>query len=311
MIAAGDMDAVERQLADFARVALEPDPGAMARIRAALLREARLGRLAPAGGTRPPLDRLTGDHRTVSLRRPFRSWSARRLTSVLVAAAMSGLLLGGTVFASTRPGAPLYDARVWLEQVTLPSDPDARLEAEIARAQARLAEATEAEAAGDDRAVAAALGAYARIVDETLAEGAAAVDGAERATLAFLHHLTVLSALQETLETADSPAADALANALERSSEAIDRLGGAQAGEPASTSKPDAGSGGQQPAATPDQPARTPAARPTDAGPPDDPGSQGQGGGKPSESSISGGGRPSDAGRPPAPGGPGRGGGGD
>ena len=306
MIAAGDMDAVERQLAVFARVALEPDPAAMARIRSALLREARLARVLHAGTARPQLVRMAGDHRAVALRRPFRGWSGRRATGVLAAAAMSGLLLGGTVFASTRAGWPLYDTRIWLEQVTLPSDPDARLEAEIARAQARLAEATEADAAGDDRGVAAALGAYARIVDQTLAEGAAAVDGAERATLAFQHHLSVLSALQETLQAADSPAADAIANAMDRSSEAIDRLGGAQAGQPASSAKPGANSGGQQPAATPHQPASTPAARPTQPAPPEDPGTQGQGGGKPSENS-SGGGRPSDAGRPPAP--AGRGGG--
>lgn len=308
MIATGGMDVVERQLTVFARVALEPDPAAMARIRAALLREIRLGRLAPAGGTRPPLVRLAGDHRTVPLRRPFRRWSARRLTSVLAAAAMSGLLLGGTVFASTRAGGPLYDARVWLEAVTLPADPDARLEAEIARAQARLAEAAEAEAAGNDRAVAAALGAYARIVDQAFADGAAAAAGAERATLAFQHHLSVLSTLQASLAADGSPAADAVANALERSSRAIDRLGGAQADSPASQAGPGTGSGGQQPAATGGQPASTPAARPTDAGPPDDPDSQGQGGGKPA-GSPGGGARSSDAGRPTAP--AGRGGGGD
>lgn len=306
MIATGDMGAVERQLAVFARVALEPDPAAMARVRAAVLREARLRLALPAGDAHMSLATRAGMDRPNPLHRPFRGWSVRRLTGVLAAASMSGLVLGGTVFASTRAGGPLYDARVWLEQMTLPADPDARLEAEIARAQARLAEAAEADAAGDDGAVAAALGAYARIVDETLAEGAAAVDGAERATLAFQHHLSVLSALQATLEAADSPAADAVADALDRSSEAIDRLGGAQAGQPAATANPGAGTGGQQPVTTPGPPASPPAARPSQAAPPADPGTQGQGGGKPSETS-NGGGRPSDAGRPPAPG---RGGGG-
>jgi len=308
MIATGDMDVVERQLALFARVALEPDPAGMARIRAALLREAQVAPAQRARAARTDPVALPGIERAAR-RLPFRGWTTGRLAGALAAAALTGLVLGGSVFASSRAGGPLYDARVWLESVTLPADPGARLEAEIARAQTRLAEAAAADAAGDGPAVVAALGAYSRIVDQTLAEGGAAVDGAERAALAFRGHQSVLSALQATLQQG-SAAADALANALDRSSRAIDRLGGGRAGAPDPAASPDAGSPAEP--ARPGEPPRpsertptgepegTPAARPTDAGPPDDPGSPGRGSGSTSESS-SGGGRPSDAGRPSAP----------
>ena len=66
---------------------------------------------------------------------------------------LAGLLIGSTAFAASRAGGPLYDVRLALEEATLPADPGARLEAELAMAQGRLAEIVEAAARDDGPAV--------------------------------------------------------------------------------------------------------------------------------------------------------------
>lgn len=222
---------VEQLLGRYASAVLTPDREAMTRVRAAVLQQAQV----PAERPRAEVAGIRRDtsREVVPVRRRglFPPWTSGRLGLAFGVALLTVVMLAGTVLAGARAGGPLYTARLWLEQITLPGQPDARLEAEIARAQTRLAEATEAGAAGNDPGLQAALDAYARIVDQTLAEGATAVAGAERATLAFEHQQSVLEAIQERLAESDSPAADALDHALERSSRAIVRLG--QAGNPA------------------------------------------------------------------------------
>lgn len=288
MNATGEADPVERELAGYARDALTPDAAAMRGIREALRREAQTR--PRSGAPRAPDLRVlaggAGATPAAPTRRSLRRGSSRRAVSALVAAALAGLVVGGTVLASARPGGPLYAARVWLEQVTLPADPDARLEAEIARAQTRLAEATEAGAAGDRSAIQAALDAYARIVEQTIDEGADAATGSERATLAFEHHRNVLEDLRDELAAREVPAEDAIAHALAQSSRAIARLGKADADPtrgrpdepvrgPAPTTDPAPGASvepTQRPGRRPEQPRESPPGRP------EDPGSQGQGG---------------------------------
>jgi hypothetical protein len=205
-------------LARYSATALEPDLAAMERIRAELRAKAQHASVrrraeALALSAVPTV--------AVPLRRPFRSSSPRRFSLALAAALVLGLTMGTSAFAASRAGGPLYGARIWLEEVTLPADPEARLEAEVARAQTRIAEAAEGVSRGDDGAVEAALTAYQQIVDETLSEDAGGTPGSERAALAFEHHRSVLIAL---VGRVPGQAAEAIAGAIAKSDNAIRKL---------------------------------------------------------------------------------------
>lgn len=209
-------DPLQRQLARYARVRLEPDPAAMRRVRSAVMEEAWRRHLAQT----PPAPGRTAVGRDAARRRraPFAGWSARRLASTLTAAVLVGLLVGGTAFAGSRAGGPLYGARIAFESALLPADPEARVQAELALAQTRLAEATQAAAVGDVAAFEAALQAYGAVVEDV---GASTGGPAERAIEAVEFHLAVLRDLRERVPAS---AAAAIDRALERSSVALERL---------------------------------------------------------------------------------------
>jgi hypothetical protein len=218
---------LEQQLARYARVRLDPTPAQTRRARTALMETAWRRRLDPSSTARSSRTR----HGL------FASWSARRLGASLAAAVLAGLLVGTTAFAGSRAGGPLYEARLAFEAMTLPSDPDARLEAELAQAQTRLAEAVEAAGRGDDHAVEAALGAYERSLDDL---GTASGGPADRALEAVEFHRTVLLRL---VDTVPAQALDGLENALARSSGVIDKLAAAGAGSGAGGANGADGSG--------------------------------------------------------------------
>ncbi len=98
-------------------------------------------------------------------RGPFAAWGGRRVGVALAFALIAGLTIGSSAFAASRAGGPLYDTRLALEELTLPTDPTARLEAELARAQSRVADIVDAASRGDDGAVEAAARAYGSIAD--------------------------------------------------------------------------------------------------------------------------------------------------
>src|SRR4029079_4796578 len=123
---------------------------------------------------------------------PFAGWGARRLGVSFAAAMLAGLMIGTTAFASSRAGGPLYATRVALEELTLPTDPQARLEAEIGLAQARIAEITDAVAKHEPAAVAAVRSAYLSAIDD-LDESTGGP--ADRALSAIESHQIVLEAL--------------------------------------------------------------------------------------------------------------------
>jgi hypothetical protein len=202
-------DELEQLLARYARVRLDPTPAQTRRARAAVLEAAWRRRLA--------VDGVPGATRSRD-RRPFTRWTPRRIGVSLAAAVFAGLLVGSSTFAASRAGGPLYEARLTIEELTLPSQPDARVDAELAQAQARLAEAVEASGRADSNAVAAALGAYERSVDDvTQASG----PSAERVLAAVEFHRTVL---EDLLASAPDQALNGLENALTNSTEVIDRL---------------------------------------------------------------------------------------
>ena len=157
-------------------------------------------------------------------RGPFGSWTFRRLGGSLAAAVLAGLLVGSATFAASRAGGPLYDARLAFEEMTLPTDPEARLEAELAQAQSRLAEIVEAAGRRDSGAVDAAAAAYAQSLD---ALSSASGGPADRALEAIEFHRTILLQL---VGTAPVQALGGLENALERSSGVIAKLGAAGTG---------------------------------------------------------------------------------
>lgn len=239
VIEAGDFE-IERRLESYARALLSPDPLAIARVRARVMREARLQadlpRVVVVGA---PAARRIG--------RPV----ARRLSMAILAAAVWLGVAAGSIFAA-QAGGPLYPARMWLEQATLPGEPAARAAAELTRLDARLADALAAAARGDTGAVQAALDAYGQIADEMIA---AAVGNAtlESIVAALDKHLVGLGEVASLLDdkgnaTGAGAAEASISRAIEHNQDVIDRLESTKpaagtGGEPGGTS----GSGGGQP----------------------------------------------------------------
>jgi len=123
---------LERMLARYARVRLEPSLGQARRARAAIMEEAWRRHLDPQSLLRSPSNSATLARPAVARRRPFRGWGPRRVGGAFAAAALAGLMIGSSVFAASRAGGPLYQSRLALESLTLPGDPAARVAAQLA-----------------------------------------------------------------------------------------------------------------------------------------------------------------------------------
>ena len=220
-------DELERTLARYARVRLDPSPAQARRARAAVMEQAWRARL----DAKPAPARVRRRHL-------FSGWSARRLGISAAAAVLAGLLVGSSAFAASRAGGPLYATRLAMEDLALPSDPASRLEAEIAQAQTRLAEATDAEARGDNGALGASLAAYGTTL--AILQDATGT-GADRALQAVEFHRTVLLRL-----VADAPQAalGGLTQALDNSQQAISHLTTTQSGTNGGTGTGGSGTGG-------------------------------------------------------------------
>jgi hypothetical protein len=214
---------IERRLEAFARARLSPDPNVTARVRARVMREARLQHVAARDAARAaaPIPLVS------------RRSTVRRLAMPLLAASVWLGIAVGTV-AAAQAGGPLYPTRLWIEGATLPAGGYARTTAEIGRLETRLADALTAAARGDTAAVAAALEAYDSIAAEALA-GASGTEELEVLVAAALdRHRAVLTAVAASLdEKGSSTAAEAVERAIERAVEhnaaVVDRLG---AGKP-------------------------------------------------------------------------------
>jgi hypothetical protein len=138
----------------------------------------------------------------------------------LLAAAMALLILAGGALAA-RPGGPLYEARLAVEELFLPSGADARAAADLGRLEDRLDELVAAASSADPGAVAAALEAYRELVEETAAAagGSDVRDAALEAALA--HHIEVLN---EVLARVPEQARSGIEQAIERSDRAVERI---------------------------------------------------------------------------------------
>ena len=285
-----DME-LEQRLDAYARARLSLPPDAAARIRARVMRDARqtLGSTAAAPGLTilgaRSVSRGNGWSRRARLRRGG---------ALLLAAGLAVGVLGGTA-AAAHPGGPLYAARVWVEEVTLPADPSERAAAELRRLEARMSEIEAAASSGNQDALAAAVAAYGEIADEAL--GGAGTDASllDRLRAALDRHLAVLrgvaatapaqaqAAIERNIERAVEHNDATLLNIGSRTSSPNANQGGGSNAQPGVNQKPAAN---PTPASTPDpskkphptvKPDPTPAVQPPAPTPTDH-----QGGGKPS-----------------------------
>jgi hypothetical protein len=218
-------DELELMLTRYARVRLDPSQAQTRRARTSLVEEAWRRHLAvvDASSRRAPVE-----HR--SRRIPFAAWRPRRITLALAAAVLAGLLIGSTAFAASRAGGPLYEVRLNVEALMLPSDPGARLDAQLAQAQARLADIVDASGRGDAGAMAAAIDAY----DATITNlDATDTQGTGRARAVIELHMSVL---EQLLAVAVGPSVHGLQNAVLHSSGVIERFDAASGAGPANGS---------------------------------------------------------------------------
>jgi hypothetical protein len=259
-------DELERKIERYARLRLDPSAAQAKRARSALMEAAWRERLAapaqaPATTTSQAARRARG---------PFAGWGARRLGVSFAAAMLAGLMIGTTAFATSRAGGPLYPTRVALEELTLPTDPQARLEAEIGLAQARIAEIADAVAKDDQGALAAAVSAYLSAIDD-LDESTGGP--ADRALTAIASHQVVLEGL---LARVPESARAGIENAILRSGAVIERLdaagtqpptGGADNGNGTGANGAGGNGGGAgpggKPAAATARPTKEPPVKPT------------------------------------------------
>jgi len=258
-----DDDILRDRLATYATMRLSPSLTATSRVRARVLavahRQAALAGADAALTLLPEPDRRMGH---VSTRRR-RGTTQRRSVALVLAASLTLVSFVGTAFAA-RPGGPLYDARLFVEQVVLPSESSARAVAELERLHQRLVEAAAASAGGDSHAAAAALAAYERILTE--ATSAARATGDDVATAA-LHagsgaNVVVLQALLATLpDRAGEAIARSIERAIQRSNDAVRSMSGSGPTRGGPGGNDGSSGGGVDPATGPTTtttPARTP-----------------------------------------------------
>lgn len=205
-----DME-LEQRLDAYARARLNIAPDAAARIRGRLMPEARQalrGTAAIQGLT------LVGARTNARAGGGMRT-RVRRGGALLLAAGLAVGVLAGTAAAAT-PGGPLYGARVWIEEMTLPADATERAAAELRRLETRLVEIQAAARSGDRGAITAAIAAYGEIADEALAEAGTDAFTLDRLRLALDRHLAVLQAVAAT---APAQASEAIQRNIDRAVE--------------------------------------------------------------------------------------------
>jgi hypothetical protein len=237
---------VERLLRAYAAAQLDPSRAAADRARLAVMATARARAPREAG------------------RGAILGGRQRLAAAALLAAALLVGLAGATVAASA--GSPFYGLRVWVEHVTLPTEASARADAQLALLKERLAEAQVASLSDNAAGVAAALAAYRAEVADLLST----LDGdalrLARLEAALGTHLVALRALASQVP---EQAQDAIQNAIDNSSKAVDQVHASQGrgpdGSPGpnGSGKPDDTPGNGPPSSTPGGP---PSDHPTSPG---------------------------------------------
>lgn len=236
----GRTDELAQRLEAYAQARLSPDRLASTRMRHHVVEAARArDRIASPGWRLLPV--------------------RRRLSALALAAALSLAAVAG-VAAAAMPGGPLYGPRLWLQQIALPADASARAHERLSEIDERLADADGAARSHDSKGVAAALAAYADAVDAALRDAGPDPANLERLRAILSRQLAHLEELRASIPAASDAA---LAQAIERASDALGRVEAEQeGGTPALTPKPGVGHDPTPAAATP-KPGRTPIPAPT------------------------------------------------
>ena len=272
-------DELTRRLEAYAEARLSPELSATIRMRTRVMATAH----RQAALARADADRAAAVANLARADQTRRSTWRRPLTALLAA----GLTLGVGVssVAAAQPGGPLSGARIWAETLTLPTEANARAQAELQRLEERLAEAAAASAAGDSNAANAALEAFGAIVNQATLDAGNDVSAAATLETGVRSNIDVLTVLVDRVPT--EAAKDAIQQAIDRSDSALDDLHANPNGTPPGlvpeeTPKPDRADPTANPNKPTDAPDKTPKPRPTPrGGPPEEP----PGGGAPQSNS--------------------------
>jgi Domain of unknown function (DUF5667) len=199
---------LEFRLERYAAARLAPRGAAMQSIRAAVLTELAVRRVAEAERR---ATRLPWRRRALGL--------SRRLLAVGLAGALT--LGGAAAVMGAAPDSPLYAARIWVESVTLPADPAARAAAHEAQLMQRVNEVESAISSGNVGAIDAALSAYDQEVEAAVGDS-----GADQTRIAHLvdelgRHVAVLEGLANQVPAS---ASSAMERAIETSQGAVANL---------------------------------------------------------------------------------------
>ena len=184
----------------------------LARIRAAVVAEAA----ARAAADRPTLH-PTAAELALARHQPGRFRWTRRAASLAMAATMAVGITGAVMAAP--PGSALYNARIYIGNIALPSQPDLLLATREGHLEDRLEEAEAAAARGDAAGLAAALAAYQAEVDTTVAETGVNLD-----RLAHLEEMLAKHTARLNELAAELPEESSIDKAIEASSKAIEKV---------------------------------------------------------------------------------------
>ena len=211
----GALNRLEDLLDAYCEVRLAPHGAVLARIRASVLAEAEAASAASAAANRPRL--LEAAPKT------FRWSLTPRFTRTVLAFGFAATLAVATTFSvlASPPGSPFYNARVFIETMSLPAQAAARLVGHEKLLDERIAEAKAAAASGNTVGLDAALAAYRSEVDSASADAGTNPDQLAHLEEMLAKHTAVLTALEARL-----PDASSIDRAIDASSKAITRLQG-------------------------------------------------------------------------------------
>ncbi len=216
------LDEVEGLLEAYAEARLAPTGPILSRIRATVMLEAAAVEAARPAASRPVVAVEPASRRGRFAFPSFRLASLARPAFALGFAGMLALGTGAAVTAAP-PGSPFFNTRVALEALFLPTQIDARLASHVQHLEERLAEAEAAAARGDAPALAAALAAYQREMDQTIADVGNDFGRLEHFQAVLEKHVAKLTALSLRLPTEVSRQ-NAVEHAIQASEKAVTKV---------------------------------------------------------------------------------------
>jgi hypothetical protein len=186
------------------------------------------------------VDRRVSAGRPARTRRAMLDWPRRLAAGFAVVFALTGGV--SLAAAESGPGQPFYHLRLTVDNLTLPAQGSARVEALLQRLDARLADARQAHGRGNQGGVADAVGAY----EDTLSAltDTIAVQGDDAFVLAELdRHVTTLEELLGQLPPQAQAGLQHAIDHAQQARDAINRRHGPPASRPSPGSQRSPGAG--------------------------------------------------------------------